>query len=317
MLKVNNLSVNIKTNGQSYRIINDINFSVKSSETLGLVGESGCGKSITAISIMGLLRDNIYISSGTIDYDGKILSEYKESDYEKIRGNEISMIFQDSMSSLNPLMKVGKQIKEAYELHMNLSKEELKNAVHESLLNVGFQNPDDIAKRYPHQLSGGQRQRVMIAMAIACKPKLLIADEPTTALDVTTQNKILGLIKNIQSQNNMGIILISHDITVIYKTCSHVGVMYAGSIVEYGNTEDVIKNPKHPYTKSLIESVPSMDMKDRELSIIEGHVPALTERKHDICIFYDRCKYRSDRCKCKIKTINMDNNRSVMCTLYY
>ena len=317
MLKVENLTVEIKENKKSFEVLSDISFSVEKNQTLGLVGESGCGKSMTATAIMGLLTNKKKITSGSIFLDDVDLTKYTEKEYENIRGKKLSMIFQDSMASLNPLIKIGKQIEEAYMIHYRLTKDELKNKVYNSLANVGFKNISETINKYPHNLSGGQRQRVMIAMAIACSPEYLIADEPTTALDVTTQNKILKLIKNIQEKNNMGIIFISHDITVINNICSHIGVMYAGKIVEYGRTSDIIKDPKHPYTKALIQSIPNTTNKNKPLNIIEGFVPALGDRNSNECIFYDRCKYRSDKCKTKIREVQLADNRKVACTLYY
>ncbi|HBB28052.1 MAG TPA: peptide ABC transporter ATP-binding protein [Clostridiales bacterium] len=324
MLNVTNLTVEIKENKKSYEVLSDISFSVEKNQTLGLVGESGCGKSMTATAIMGLLRNNKKITAGSIYLDDIDLTKYNEKEYEEIRGTELSMIFQDSMASLNPLMKIGKQIEEAYLMHYKLTKDELKDKVNKSLADVGFKNIpdtinniDNIINKYPHNLSGGQRQRVMIAMAIACSPQYLIADEPTTALDVTTQNKILNLIKSLQEKNNMGIIFISHDITVINKVCTHIGVMYAGKIVEYGKTYDIIKDPKHPYTKALIQSIPNTNNKNKPLTIIDGFVPALGERNNSECIFYERCKDRTGKCKTEVKDVQMDNNRKVACTLYY
>ncbi|QSX05361.1 ABC transporter ATP-binding protein [Sedimentibacter sp. zth1] len=317
MLNVNNLNVCIDINGNSYDVLNDISFSVDKRHILGLVGESGCGKSMTANAIMGYLRNNIKITSGSIMLNDIDLAKYTEKDYENIRGTKISMIFQDSIASLNPLMKIGKQIGEAYKIHYKLSKHELKEKVIMALENVGFTNPLDTINKYPHNLSGGQRQRVMIAMAIACDPTFLIADEPTTALDVTTQNKILSLIKNIQNKNDMGVILISHDITVINQMCTHVCVMYSGKIVEYGYANEIVENPKHPYTKALIASIPNTKNKNKELNVIKGYVPALDQRNNQGCIFYDRCKFRNDKCKEDIKTIDLENNRKVACTLYY
>lgn len=317
VLSVNNLFVNIDIGSKEYDVLSDVSFEVEKNQILGLVGESGCGKSMTANAIMGYLRSNIKVSSGSILFSGKDLTKYNEIQYSKLRGNQISMIFQDSLSSLNPLMKVGKQIEEAYKLHYKMAGKKLKEKAIEALVNVGFIDAFDTYKKYPHQLSGGQRQRIMIAMAIACEPLLLIADEPTTALDVTTQNRILNLIKNIQKNNNMGIILISHDIKVIKQMCTKVGVMYAGKIVEYGNADSVISNPKHPYTKALIDSIPGSNNKNSKLNVIEGFVPSLDERDNDVCIFYDRCKRRCDNCRHSINTVTLDDNRKVMCSLYY
>lgn len=317
MLNVENLSVNIINNKKTLEVLSNVSFSIDKNQTFGLVGESGCGKSMTATAIMGLLRNNIKIVSGNIYLDEANLTNFTQDDYENIRGDKISMIFQDSMSSLNPLIKVGKQIEESYKIHYNLSKIELKERVYSVLHDVGFENVEETYNKYPHKLSGGQRQRIMIAMAIALHPDYLIADEPTTALDVTNQNKILKLISNIQKKNNMGIMFISHDIKVINKECTHVGVMYAGKIVECGEKELIIKTPKHPYTKALIESIPRVSNKNKPLNSIDGFVPALGERKANQCIFYNRCKYRSDKCLQPIKDVVLDDGRKIQCTLYY
>lgn len=316
MLKLEDLNVSIEINDVWYPVLEDISFSVDQDETLGLVGESGCGKSMTAMTIMGLLRDNIEIKSGTINFDGMELETYGEKEYQNLRGSHLSMIFQDSMSSLNPLMKVGRQIGESYKIHYGLKNPELKDKVLESLANVGFVNPEETFNKYPHQLSGGQRQRVMIAMAISAEPKLLIADEPTTALDVTTQNKILTLIKNIQAEKHISIIIISHDITVISQTCSHVCVMYSGWAVEIGKTEDIINNPKHPYTKALIGAIPKEEVKDKPLSVIKGNVPSLMQRPKTGCVFAERCEYRMKECDGEIGKFTLDDDRVVRCILY-
>lgn len=316
MLDVRDLCVDIHLNDIAYPVLENVSLTVDRGETLGLVGESGCGKSMTAMAIMGLLRSNIKIRSGVIDFNGADLSKFSRKEYYALRGKQLSMIFQDSMSSLNPLMKVGRQIREAYELHYDLSKEELKEKCVEALENVGFVNAEETLKKYPHQLSGGQRQRVMIAIAISAHPELLIADEPTTALDVTTQNKILTLMKNIQAQNHMSIIIISHDITVISQTCSHVGVMYCGWMVEYGKTADIIKDPQHPYTKALINSIPNASVKDKPLTIIDGRVPSLMERPKEGCVFYDRCEFHCEACKGEIPVITTEGGRKVKCILF-
>lgn len=316
MLKLEDLNVSIEINDVCYPVLEDISFSVEKDETLGLVGESGCGKSMTAMTIMGLLRDNIHIVSGKIDFDGMDLATYGEKEYQDLRGSQLSMIFQDSMSSLNPLMKVGRQIGESYQIHYGLKNPELKAKVIEALKSVGFVNPEETFSKYPHQLSGGQRQRVMIAMAISAGPKLLIADEPTTALDVTTQNKILTLIKNIQTEKHISIIIISHDITVISQTCSHVCVMYSGWAVEIGKAEDIIDNPKHPYTKALIGAIPNEEVKDKPLSVIKGNVPSLMQRPKTGCVFAERCEYRTEECSGDIGKFTLDDGRTVRCILY-
>ncbi len=316
MLKIDDLNVSITINDKPYPVLEDVSFFIEKGETLGIVGESGCGKSMTAMTIMGLLRKNIKIVSGKIDFNGTDLAVLDEKQYEKLRGSQLSMIFQDSMSSLNPLIKVGKQIEEAYDIHFDMNKQELRARAIRALSNVGFVNPEETVNKYPHQLSGGQRQRVMIAMAIAANPELLIADEPTTALDVTTQNKILTLIKNIQADNQMSIIIISHDITVISQTCSHVCVMYSGWVVEHGETDAVIRDPKHPYTKALIASIPNEAVKDKPLHIISGNVPSLTQRPGTGCVFAGRCEFRTEACGGPIGTYELDSGRRVRCILF-
>lgn len=316
MLKVENLNVNININGQAYPVLDDVSFTLNKGDALGLVGESGCGKSLTALAIMGMLRNNIRIESGSIMFNGIDLAKCTEKEYGDLRGKRISMIFQDSMSSLNPLMKVGKQIKEAYGLHYDLNSDELEVKTIEALKNVGFDNPKESMNKYPHQMSGGQRQRIMTAIAISAKPELLIADEPTTALDVITENKILSMLKRIQEENQISIIIISHDITVVSRTCSHVAVMYSGHIVEYGKTGEVIKNPKHPYTRALINSIPDATAKDNPLNIIRGQVPSLTERPAAGCAFAERCNYRTDECKGEVGRYKTDTGSIVSCCIY-
>lgn len=316
MLELDRLNVSINIGDRLYPVLEDVSFTVNHDETLGIVGESGCGKSITALAIMRLLRRNIKIMSGKIIFDHMDLTTLTSKQFQGLRGKKLSMIFQDSMSSLNPLMKVGRQIGEAYKIHYGYSKEEQKTSVLDALKNVGFSNPEETINKYPHQLSGGQRQRVMIAMAIAASPDLLIADEPTTALDVTTQNKILTLIKNIQRANHMSIILISHDITVISQACSHVCVMYSGWVVEHGETKSVIQNPKHPYTKALIASIPNESVKNKPLKLIKGSVPSLKQRPQKGCVFAERCEYRMPECSGIIDNFSLEDGRRVRCILY-
>jgi peptide/nickel transport system ATP-binding protein len=316
MLKIENLNVDININGEAYPVLEDISLAVGKNETLGIVGESGCGKSMTAMAIMGLLNRNIKIRSGKIVFKGIDLAKLTQKEFESLRGSDLSMIFQDSMSSLNPLMKAGKQIMEAYKIHFGFSKKVLKDKTIEALKDVGFNNPLETFNKYPHQLSGGQRQRVMIAMAIAANPDLLLADEPTTALDVTTQNRILTLIKKIQEKNQMSIVLISHDITIISHTCSHLCVMYSGWIVESGKTKDIIDKPMHPYTKALIASIPKEDIKGKPLNVIKGSVPSLMHRPKNGCVFAPRCEHKTDDCSGVIDNYALDNGRIVKCILF-
>jgi len=317
MLDVRHLTVKIRMDGIYYPVLEDVSFKVDRGETLGLVGESGCGKSMTATAIMGLLARNIKITEGEIDFNGTDLGKLTPKEFQAFRGKGVSMVFQDSMAALNPLIKIGKQLAECYKLNFkDMTKEQIRENVIASLKNVGFVNPEETANKYPHQMSGGQRQRVMIAIAITAHPELLIADEPTTALDVTTQNKVLTLMKNIQKENQMSLVMISHDITVIGQTCSHVGVMYSGWMVEYGTSTQVLKDPKHPYTEALIAAIPNQTNKDKPLRDIEGVVPSLRKRPTSGCVFYERCDKRCDKCKGDIKTVQLADGRYVRCALF-
>ncbi len=317
MLDVQNLCVSIRMNEVWYPVLQNVSFKIDGEETLGLVGESGCGKSMTATAIMGLLDRNIKIVDGHIMFNGDDIAGLDLKAYQKYRGTGIAMVFQDSMSCLNPLHRIGAQLEETYKIHFkDMSKEEIHDKIVYALKHVGFVNPEETMRKYPHQLSGGQRQRVMIAIAMSANPKLLIADEPTTALDVTTQNKILTLMKNLQKEHHTSILMISHDITVIGQTCSHVGVMYSGWLVEYGLSGQVLKDPKHPYTKALIASIPTQENKNKPLHEIGGVVPSLRMRPKTGCVFYERCEERCDRCKGDIPTVTLPDGRAVRCVLF-
>ncbi len=316
MLDVRNLCVDVRLHGENYPVLENVYFTVQNGESLGLVGESGCGKSITAASILGLLRPNVHISRGVIDWNGRDLSRIRPKDYQSLRGRELSMIFQDSLSSLNPLMRVGKQLSEAYQIHTPLRGEALRRACLEALEQVGFIDPEATMKRFPHQLSGGQRQRIVIAMAIAAGPQLLLADEPTTALDIITQKKILALLKSIQKQKNMSLVLISHDIGIIGEHCERVAVMYSGWTVECGSVDEIMRDPLHPYTRALIQSMPGTHDKNSPLPTIEGRVPSLTERPKRGCMFYERCPKRCAACRGEIPVIRLESGRRVKCVLY-
>ncbi len=304
LLKVKDLKVEFRTEDGTVRAVDGVSFAVNRGETLGLVGESGCGKSVTALSIMRLIAHPVgKITNGQILFDGKDTLPVPENQFRKLRGNRISMIFQEPMTSLNPVFTVGDQIAEAVKLHQGLNnRDALKKAI-EMLELVGIPSPSERVYNYPHQLSGGMRQRVMIAMALSCKPDLLIADEPTTALDVTIQAQIMELMKKLQQELGMAIILITHDLGVVAETCDRVAVMYAGQIVEQANVFDLFKSPKHPYTLGLLSSVPGVipgneligiDGKPR-LKTIPGMVPNLLELKGG-CRFYDRCFKGRDAC---------------------
>lgn len=271
------------------KALNDVSFHIKEGEVLGIVGESGSGKSVTAYSLMGLTAYPGKLLGGTLDFNGHRVNDMSEKEFQKMRGNEVSIIFQDPMTSLNPVYTIGNQIREVIKLHTDKTKKEVQERAVELLQLVGINEPEKRLKQYPHELSGGMRQRVMIAIALACEPKLLIADEPTTALDVTIQAQILELMMDLKDKLGMAIMMITHDLGVVASMCDHIAVMYAGNIVEYGTTDDIFYNPKHEYTKGLIRSIPRMDSKEHERLIpIEGTpVDMLNPPKG--CPFASRC----------------------------
>lgn len=290
LLEVKNLSVSFKTFFGEVEAVRNISFHVGKSETVAIVGESGCGKSVTANSIVQLLpMPPAFFKNGEIIFDGENLLNKSDKEMEKIRGNEISMIFQDPMTSLNPTMKIGKQIMEGLIKHRGLSRSEARQKAIEMLDLVAVPQPEKRIDQYPHEFSGGMRQRVMIAIAMISTPRLLIADEPTTALDVTVQAQILELMKDIQKKFNMSIIIITHDLGVVADMSDRVIVMYAGQILEEGTTDEIFKDPKHPYTQKLLASVPRLNMSRNEpLYSIEGTPPDLYIPPKG-CSFYDRC----------------------------
>ena len=271
------------------KALNDVSFKMKEGEVLGIVGESGSGKSVTAYSLMGLTAYPGRLIGGTLDFNGHRINDLTEAEFREIRGNEISIIFQDPMTSLNPVYTVGNQIEEVIKLHTNKNKEEARARAVELLTLVGINEPEKRLKQYSHELSGGMRQRVMIAIALACEPKLLIADEPTTALDVTIQAQILELMMELREKLGMAIIMITHDLGIVASMCEKIAVMYAGRIVEYGTTDDIFYNPKHEYTKGLIKSIPRLDAKDHERLVpIEG-TPVDMLNPPAGCPFAPRC----------------------------
>ena len=274
------------------KALNDVSFTLKEGEVLGIVGESGSGKSVTAYSLMGLTAYPGKLIGGTLDFNGHRINDMTEAEFRKMRGNEVSIIFQDPMTSLNPVYTIGNQIEEAILLHTNKNKEQAHARAVELLELVGINEPERRLKQYPHEHSGGMRQRVMIAMALACEPKLLIADEPTTALDVTIQAQILELILDLKEKLGMAIIMITHDLGIVANMCDKIAVMYAGHIIEYGLTDDIFYHPKHEYTKGLIRSIPRLDAKEHERLVpIEGTpVDMLNPPKG--CPFAPRC----DKC---------------------
>ncbi len=276
--------------------VDHIDFHVKEGEVVCLVGESGCGKSVTSLSIMGLLRKDGAVKDGSVLFDGKNLLSMTEKELDQVRGNEITMIFQDPLTSLNPVFTVGNQIVESIRTHMHLSKEDAKKRAQMLLEKVGMPDARGTMKKYPHTLSGGMRQRVMIAMALSCSPRLLIADEPTTALDVTIQAQIMKLLKELQEETGMSMILITHDIGLVANMADRVLVMYAGQIIEEAPVKELFENPKHPYTKALLDTVPTIrDAADRQLVSIPGMVPENYDDRKG-CRFAERCKYRRPEC---------------------
>lgn len=297
LLKVENLTVAFIQDKTENIVVDGASFSVNSGEILCIVGESGCGKSVTALSLLGLLSPNAIILNGEAYFEGKDLLSMSEKELDRIRGNDISMIFQDVMNSLNPVFTIGNQLTEAIKIHMGYDNKKAREYAAELLVKVGLPDAKSVMKKYPHMLSGGMQQRVMIAMALACKPKLIIADEPTTALDVTIQLQIMKLLADLQKEFQMSIILITHDIGVVAELADRVIVMYAGHFMEEASVYQVFDKPSHPYTRALLKSVPSIyDDSDKILESIPGTVP---DRYQDIigCRFFDRCPYHVPACK--------------------
>jgi oligopeptide/dipeptide ABC transporter ATP-binding protein len=302
ILEVKDLVVEFRTDRGTVKAVNGVNFEVFKGKTIGIVGESGSGKSVTALAIMGLIPNPPgRIAGGEILFNGKSLVNMSPGEMRKIRGNKIAMIFQEPMTSLNPVFTIGNQIEEVIELHQpHLSRSQRTAKAIDMLRLVGIPSPDKRVNEYPHQLSGGMRQRVMIAIALSCEPDVLIADEPTTALDVTIQAQILELMKKLQKELGMGIILITHDLGVVAETCDTVAVMYCGQIVESADVNTLFNHPAHPYTKGLMDSIPSFDStsgtKKERLQTIEGMVPSLFDLPSG-CNFQDRCSKVTSACR--------------------
>ena len=316
LLEVKDLHTFFRTKKGIVKAVNGVSYSVDAGRTLGVVGESGSGKSVSAMSILRLLDGNGYIDSGEILFDGKDLTKLSNNEMYHVRGNDISVIFQEPMTSLNPVFTVERQVSEPFILHQNMSKKEAAEKVVEMLADVKIPNPHIVAKQYPHQLSGGMRQRVMIAMALACKPKLLIADEPTTALDVTIQAQILKLMNNLKDEHGTSVMFITHDLGVIRQIADDVAVMYCGQVVEMAPAEVIFGKPEysHPYTEGLMESIPRLSTPNNtKLDAIPGAVPhplALPKG----CKFGPRCKYCTERCKEEEPTMmQVSENQQIRC----
>ena len=305
LLEVKNLHTYFKTKKGIVKAVNDVSYSLEAGKTLGIVGESGSGKSVSAMSIIKLLDGNGYIESGEITFNGRNILEASIKDLHHIRGNEISVIFQEPMTSLNPVFTIERQIGEVLRLHQNLDKKQAYAKAASLLADVKIPNPERVAKQYPFQLSGGMRQRVMIAMALACKPKLLIADEPTTALDVTIQAQILKLMNELKQQTGTSILFITHDLGVIHEMADEVAVMYCGQIVEKADAKTIFHDGthSHPYTEGLMISIPRLNTpKDQRLEAIPGSVPNPLYLPEG-CKFAPRCKYCTEKCKASEPTL--------------
>lgn len=296
LLEIKNLHVNFKGMRGTTEALKNMNLTVDKGEIVGIVGESGSGKSITALSVLGLLEENAIIPRGEIIYNGKSLFELEKKELQSLRGKEIGMVFQEPMTALQPTMKIGKQLLNVIRKHRNLTAREADEAVIQALKEVHIDNPELVSKKYPFELSGGMRQRIVIALAMASPPNLLIADEPTTALDVTIQYEIINLIKELNKKRGTSVLLITHDLGVVANICERIIVMYAGEVVESGLTQDVLTQPRHPYTKSLLKALPDSVEPHEPLQAIEGEPPNLLNRPSG-CAFSDRCYKVMDICK--------------------
>ncbi|MEJ9230313.1 ABC transporter ATP-binding protein [Peribacillus butanolivorans] len=318
-LEVDRLQTAFKTDKGEVISVEEVTFSLEPGETIGIVGESGCGKSVTSLSIMRLLGKQGYIKQGAVKLNGTDLTKLTEAEMRSIRGNEISMIFQEPMTSLNPVFTIGNQMTELIRLHMKMNQKQAKSYAIEMLKKVGIPRAEAIINEYPHALSGGMRQRVMIAMALSCKPKLLIADEPTTALDVTIQAQILELMKKLREESETAIMLITHDLGVIAEMADKVLVMYAGEVVEETDVFTLFDDPKHPYTKGLIDSIPHLEYESsNRLYSIPGTVPTLQHMPKG-CRFHTRCPHATEKCtkeKPQLLLVDGQDHHKVRCLLY-
>jgi len=318
LLEVKNLQTAFSINDSWHNAVDDVSFQVGRKRIIGVVGESGCGKSVLSLSVIALLpKVNSQIRSGSVLFNGKNLTHLSEDEMNDVRGKDISMIFQEPMTSLNPVLTIGYQLQEVLFNHMNISKAEAREKSIALLKSVGISRSEKLIDEYPHQLSGGMRQRVMIAMAVACQPKLLIADEPTTALDVTVQAQILELLKEIQESNDMSIIMITHDLGVVAEMCDEVIVMYGGKIVEHTDVDTLFYAPNNPYTKALLHSIPRMEDDVEVLNTIKGIVPSLVNMPRTGCRFVNRCPHAMEDCSSVTPVLRQDSQgHDVACLLY-
>ncbi|EGD52301.1 oligopeptide/dipeptide ABC transporter, ATPase subunit [Thermoanaerobacter ethanolicus JW 200] len=317
LVEFRNLKTFFYTEEGVVKAVNDVSFSIREGETVCIVGESGCGKSVTALSLMRLIQSPPgKIEGGEIIFDGRDVLKLNETEMRRIRGNEIGMVFQEPMTSLNPVLTIGEQIMEPLMVHKLMTKKEAWNKAVELIKQVGIPRAEQIMTSYPHELSGGMRQRIMIAIALSCDPKLLIADEPTTALDVTIQAQILDLLRKIKQERNMALMLITHDLGIVAEIADYVVVMYAGKVIEEAPVRELFKNPKHPYTRGLLKAKPIIGQRQERLYTIPGQVPNPIGLG-DYCYFSDRCEYAMDICRQKIPQLAADENgHKVACWLY-
>ena len=318
ILEVKDLNVTFHARGQEIRAVRGVSLEVCPGEILGIVGESGSGKSVTMKAVLGILPENASIKAESLKLSGTEMTKLSEEEYRKLRGTQMTMIFQDPMTALDPVMTVGKHMEEVLKRNGGLkSKEEIRKKSIEMLDKVGIPDPQSRLKQYPHEFSGGMRQRVLIAMALACNPKMLIADEPTTALDVTIQAQILDLLQELEEQYHTSIVLITHDMGVVATVCQRVAIMYGGLIMETGPSDEIFYDPKHPYTKALLRAIPSTELKEGErLQAIEGLPPSLVNPPAG-CPFAERCEYASERCAQQLpEYYEFSGTHRAMCHLY-
>ncbi|OHD71373.1 MAG: peptide ABC transporter ATP-binding protein [Spirochaetes bacterium RBG_16_49_21] len=316
ILDVQNLGVRFPSGGRDILAVRDVSFTLYKGSTLGFVGESGCGKSVTAYAILKLVPQPGIIDSGRILYQGRDILRMDDDEIRKVRGKEIAMIFQEPMISLNPVFSIGYQISESIMLHLRMSKREAREYSIELLKSVGIPDPGKRYNSYPHEFSGGMRQRVMIAIALSASPSILIADEPTTALDVTIQAQILEMLLKIQEERQMSLLLITHDLGIVANIADEIAIMYAGEIAEYGRSIDIFKKPGHPYTRGLFKAIPRIGDPRSELATIPGMVPSITSPPTG-CVFYPRCPIRIKKCiQAPVPLLHFANKRLVRCIRY-
>lgn len=315
ILEVNNLCIRFPIEGGDILAVRDVSFSLDKGRTLGFVGESGCGKSVTAYAVLGLVPPPGVIDSGAIRYRGRDIVHMDDEEMRTIRGKEIAMIFQEPMTSLNPVFTIGYQIEESLTLHLGMTGREAREYAAELLNSVGIPDPSRRLDSYPHEFSGGMRQRAMIAMALSASPSILIADEPTTALDVTIQSQILDLLLRLQDERKMSLLLITHDLGIVANIADEVAIMYAGEIAEFGKTKDIFKKPGHPYTRGLFNAIPRIGENRKRLTTIPGMVPAVTAEPTG-CVFYPRCYMSIDKCNSAPVALAKMKGRAVRCIHY-